>query len=155
MSKFEGGTLRVRCVDCTKLSANQCIVKGAKVSPKKRRTCSIYEFKGEFENREPLPAIYFPPVDKKTEKMIKKLLKMGVVPVADGGDVSIDKDGRIVQEQKFEMPKSTATASVVGTKSNVDAQLSNPNELASLDAQLVDWTPENEEIESSPDNGRG
>ncbi len=126
MSKFEGGPRRVRCIDCTKLSGNQCTAKSAKVVPKKRRTCSTYLFKGVFENREPLPAVYFPPVDKKTEKMIKKLLKMGIVPVAESGDVAIDKDGRIIQKQKFEMPKNTATASVVGVKSNEDIMVSAP-----------------------------
>lgn len=156
MSQFQGSSNKVRCVDCVKLSGKNCTAKKTKVAPKKRRLCSSYVFKGEFENREPLPAVYMPPIDKKTLKMIKKLMAMGITPVADGGDLQVTPEGKVLQQQSFEMPKSTATASVVGMKSNEDAALTSPNELADPGAEPVIWTPEGQEDEEGQqDNDRG
>lgn len=110
MSKFEGSFHKVRCVDCTKLFDNRCMSKKVKVSSKKRRLCNIYLFKGEFDNRKPLPAVYLPPVDKKVEKMFRKLQKMGITTVPNNvKDMSVDDNGQIFQKQKFEVPKNTAT----------------------------------------------
>jgi hypothetical protein len=57
-------------------------------------------------------------MDKKTRKMIKKLLQMGVVPVADDGTVEI-RDG-FARTKTLDMPTSTATASLIGTDSQSD-----------------------------------
>lgn len=137
MSQFEGGN-KVRCVDCTKLSGNQCTAKGTKVKAKKRRTCSQYNFKGEFENRTPADAVYMPHVDPKTKKMIKKLLKMGVIPVAEDGSVDL-KDG-FARTKALPMPASTATASLVGTKSEEDPIIYQPSDREIADSNII-WTP--------------
>jgi len=141
MSQYQGSSNRVRCIDCARLSetGKRCLVKNIKVAYKKRRICPSYEFKGEFVNRKPLESVYLPPVDKKTAKMIRKLMRMGVIPVADEASVKIAPDGQILQRQHFEMPKSTATASVVGMKSNEDAVLSNPNKLADSEEETAIW----------------
>jgi hypothetical protein len=53
-----------------------------------------------------------PPVDKKTLKAIRRLLKMGVVtPDADTGDLSM-KEG-FYKQKTLEVPSSTATAGVI------------------------------------------
>lgn len=81
MSEFKGAAYKVRCADCIKLSGNHCSVKKIKVSPKKRRTCGIYEFKGNYENRTSPEASYIPYVNKNTRRLLKKLMKLGVMPV--------------------------------------------------------------------------
>ncbi len=80
MSQFEGGN-KVRCIDCTKLSGKTCTAKNTSVSVKKRRSCGLYQFRGEYANSTPLPATYVPHVDKKTKQLLKKLIKMGVMPM--------------------------------------------------------------------------
>lgn len=80
MSQFQGGN-KVRCVDCTKLSGKTCTAKNTSVSVKKRRSCGMYQFSGEYANSTPLPATYRPHVDKKTKQLMKKLMKMGVIPM--------------------------------------------------------------------------
>ena len=79
MSEFKGKSRRVRCLDCTKFTGSHCAIKSAKVSSKKRRLCDLYIFKGEYENRTPPPVVRVPHVDRKTERLLKRLRKLGVV----------------------------------------------------------------------------
>jgi len=159
MSQYQGSNLKVRCVDCVKLSGEICTAKKSNVAPKKRRICPSYQFRGEFNNRQPLQSIYLPPVDKETMKMLKKLMKMGIMPTADSGNLRVTPDGQVLHSQKFDMPKSTATASVVGMKSNEDALLSNPNKLANSEEETAIWSPdagtqEEEHEDCQSDNDR-
>ena len=121
MSQFEGSKVKVRCTDCSKLSGIHCIAKNTTVSPKKKRVCSTYVFKGEYENRIPAAAIYMPHIDKKTKKMIKRLLDMGVVPVAEDGSVEV-QDG-FARTKSLTMPVSTATSTLVETKTAEDLSI--------------------------------
>ncbi len=79
MSTFTGEGLKVRCIDCTHFSGKRCNSKNIKTSAKKRRTCSVYQFKGSFENREPADAMYIPYVSPQTRKLQKKMQKLGVI----------------------------------------------------------------------------
>lgn len=113
MSQFKGGN-KVRCVDCTKLSGNICSAKKTSVAVKKRRTCNQYNFKGEFSNSTPLPATYVPYVDKKTKKLMKRLMNMGVLPM-DGARPAIQDGPYGEEEQKVVNPaafSTTATAQI-------------------------------------------
>jgi hypothetical protein len=99
MSQFEGSAHRARCLDCTKHADKRCSTKGCKVSPKKRRTCGSYEFKGEYENRTTPEKIRIPYVDPKTVKLMKKLVRMGLtLPGTEGSP-----------QKTIPMPISTAT----------------------------------------------
>lgn len=140
MSQFEGGKIKVRCVDCTKLESGRCTAKGTKVTPKKKRTCNVYEFKGEYENRTPAESTYVPYVNKKTRKMIRRLLEMGVIPVAEDGSVEI-KDG-FARTKTLPMPATTATATMVGTKDSDDSILYTSAD-SDPDSKLI-WTPGDE-----------
>lgn len=142
MGQFKGSNTRVRCVDCVKLDGTHCTAKDASVSPKKHRVCSAYVFKGEYENRTPAKGVYLPPMDKKTQRMIKKLLKMGVVPVADDG--SVDMKGGYARTKNLPMPATTATAALLGIKPQDDPVL----------YQAVDYSPE-DKIIWTPDQGDG
>lgn len=142
MSQFEGGKGKVRCVDCTKLSGNRCTAKDTKVSPKKRRNCGVYEFKGEYENRTPAEAVYIPHMDKKQIKMIKRLLEMGIIPVSDEGDVEV-QDG-FARTKSLPMPATTATASLVGVRSEEDPILYKPVEGEEGPDTKIIWTPGDE-----------
>ena len=79
MSLFKGSNYLVRCVDCVNFTGSHCSLKKSKVSPKKKRTCDIYAFKGEYHNRTPAEATYVPYVDPGTRKLIKKLARLGVL----------------------------------------------------------------------------
>ena len=129
MSQFEGNKLKVRCIDCTKFFGNRCITKNTKVTAKKKRLCGIYEFKGEFENRTPAEAIYTPHVDRKTRRMIQKLLKMGVLSVSEEGTVEI-QDG-FERTKELPIPTTTATAQLSSTEGGVyrpeGPEVSDPN----------------------------
>lgn len=138
MSQFTGQGQRVRCVDCTNLQGTTCVVKKDVVSPKKRRSCSSYVFSGEYKNRTAAEGVYVPPVDKKTRKMIRRLIELGVVPVREDGGVAFHSDGTPLIKKTVEMPRTTATAGVVQEVSQ-----SNPltgNEV-SEDGPII-WTPE-------------
>jgi hypothetical protein len=87
MSQFEGGN-KVRCADCSRLAGNRCGAKNTKVSVKKRRKCDTYVFKGQYENRQPSEATYVPYTDKKIRKMIKRLIKLGIMPVREDGSLA-------------------------------------------------------------------
>lgn len=138
MSQFTGGN-KVRCVDCAHLSGNMCGKKSISVSPKKRRSCGVYSFKGEYENRNPPPSMYMPHVDKKTRQMIRRLIELGIVPVREDGSMAFHPDGTALTPQTVEMPRSTATASVLETKATEQKQLSG-NE-PSPEEPLI-WTPD-------------
>ena len=114
MSQFEGNKLKVRCADCSKFAGNRCAVKDVKVTPKKKRSCHLYEFTGTYSNREGMESIYVPHVDKKTRKMLKKLIAQRVLPVAEGGSVEI-RDG-FAKVKTLDMPASTATAPLAESK---------------------------------------
>ncbi len=101
MGEFTGGGVKVRCIDCTHLSGTQCARKKTKVGPKKHRTCSVYDFKGEYVNRESPPAMYIPNVDKSTLRLLRRLYESGILTA--GGQES----------KRVEMPRSTATANVL------------------------------------------
>jgi hypothetical protein len=141
MSQFEGGKLRVRCTDCTKLSGNQCTVKKTKVAPKKKRLCHLYEFKGEYENRTPVEASYVPYMDNKTKRLIKRLLKLGIVPVADDG--SVETRGGFARTKTLQMPATTATAQLVGNKEQEDPLIYTASDRPLDDPKLI-WTPHDE-----------
>ena len=114
MSQFEGNKLKVRCVDCSKLTGMHCTAKDVKVAPKKKRSCGLYDFKGTYINRVPAAAIYVPHVDKKTRKMIRKLIAKGAFPVAEDGSVE-GRDG-FVKVKELDMPFSTATTPLTEIK---------------------------------------
>ena len=124
MSQFTGGGNRVRCVDCTHLQSNTCSVKKEVVAPKKRRACSVYKFKGSYENRVVPESTYIPPVDKKTKQMIKRLIKLGVMPVREDGSVAFHPDGSPLVRKKLEMPKTTATVGVLQEVAQETPQIS-------------------------------
>ncbi len=114
MSQFIGGR-RVRCIDCLYLQGNKCGGrKGTpKVAPKKKRECVTYKFKGEYHNSIPLESIYVPHVDAKTRKLIKKLNKLGTIPITE-------KEMGNMGMQKITIPASTATAAVLGKEIQAD-----------------------------------
>jgi hypothetical protein len=138
MGQFKGSNIRVRCVDCVKLDGTRCSAKDTSVAPKKRRVCSTYVFKGEYENRTPAEGIYMPPMDKKTRKMIEKLIRMGVVPVADDG--TVETRGGFARTKTLPMPASTATASLLGVKPQEDPALYQDIELPEEETRI--WGPD-------------
>jgi hypothetical protein len=139
MSKFTGESSKVRCVDCLHLSGNMCSRKDISVSPKKRRSCTTYKFKGEYQNRTPVPSIYVPHVDKATRKMIRRLMELGIVPVREDGSLAFHPDGSTLVPQTVEMPRSTATATMLGTKSVEQEQLTGSEQ---KDETPLIWTPD-------------
>ncbi len=137
MSQFSGVTkLKVRCTDCIKLTGTHCIAKNTKVAPKKKRLCSVYKFKGEYENRTPAEATYMPHIDKKTRKMIKRLLDLGVVPVAEDGSIEM-QDG-FARTKTLPMPATTATTPLIEDKKGTDPVIHKPSDPGV--ANLL-WTP--------------
>ena len=151
MSQFEGSKLKARCTDCTKLSGNHCTAKNTTVTPKKRRRCTAYEFKGEYENRVPAAALYMPHVDKKTQRLIRKLLRMGVVPVAEAGSVEV-QDG-FARTKTLTMPTSTATAALIETKVEEDLSIHPPFDPTSVAPEGVFNSTEEQPDEQ--ENNRG
>jgi len=151
MSQFEGGKFKVRCIDCTKLSGSHCGAKNTKVSPKKKRLCSQYDFKGEYVNPVPCASVYMPPIDKKTRKMIKRLLEMGVVPVADDGSVEV-QDG-FARTKSLAMPASTATASLVGVKQKEDPIVYQTSDHEIVDPNMVFDSTDEYKDESEDNRG--
>ena len=151
MTQFEGGN-KVRCTDCTKLSGSRCVAKNVKVKPKKKRTCTGYQFKGEYENRTPAEAVYIPHVDPKTLKLLKRMAKLGILPVSEDG--TIETAGGFFREKTLPMPSTTATASLVGMKSKEDPLLYLPSSHEIVDTKLI-WTPSNEYGQEDEDDNRG
>ncbi len=135
MSQFTGGR-RVRCVDCLHLQGNQCT--GRKdtptVSPKKKRDCGVYSFKGEYKNSTPLEAVYVPYIDPKTRQIMKKLMKLGVVPVSD-------EEIRETGMRRLEIPASTATASLPGTEIKEEPLMGGQDDGEQEETSLI-WTPD-------------
>jgi hypothetical protein len=118
MSQFEGGKFKVRCIDCTKLSGSHCEAKNTTISPKKKRLCGQYNFKGEYENSTPAESIYIPHVEKKTLKMLKRLAKLGVLPVSDEG--TIETHDGFYKQKTLPIPATTANAELVEIKETED-----------------------------------
>ncbi len=152
MSQFEGGN-KVRCVDCTKLSGKTCTAKNTSVSVKKRRSCGQYNFAGEYVNNTPLPATYVPHVDKKTKQMLKKLMKMGVMPMTgDRPTPTIKSDiyeqaNPSVNTSAF---RTTATAQIPVVKpleSHGEAAIMRTEGDESQEGTTVVWSPEDGESE--------
>lgn len=115
MNEFTGGTVKVRCIDCTHLSEKKCVRKKTSVVPKKHRTCALYHFKGEYINRTPAEAMYVPYIDNSTRKLLRKMSKLGIIPVAESPDAG-------GSYKRIPMPSSTATAGVLGVK-NIEDQM--------------------------------
>ncbi len=115
MNEFTGGAVKVRCIDCAHLSGKQCARKKTSVVPKKRRTCTLYAFKGEYINRTPAEAMRVPYMDKSARRLLRKMVNLGVIPVAE----SPDAEGSY---KRIPMPRSTATAGVLGVK-NTDKKM--------------------------------
>ncbi len=89
-----------------------------------------------------------PHVDKKTQRMLKKLLKMGVVSVA--GDAPVDPRAGFEHTKTLDMPASTATAAIVGTKIKEDPIL-NSSEQGIVEPGVV-FQPTGEGSNGSEDN---
>jgi len=140
MSQFTGEGRRVRCVDCLHLQGKTCIGrKGTPtVSPRKKRSCGAYGFKGEYQNSTPLESVYVPHVDPKTRQLMKKLAKLGVVPVSDA-------DMREAGMRKIAVPSSTATASLLGTEVQESAMLADQaDEEKKEEEESLIWTPDSD-----------
>lgn len=144
MSEFQGSNHKVRCVDCSLLSGKHCSAKKVKVSPKKRRTCDSYQFKGEYENRNPLESTYVPYVDKKTRRLLRRLMKMGITPNVD----SPEDSGLILPPSPGQLvsPYRTTATSEVLTMGDLERK----NEAAPIpegekSEEPVIWTPDSDE----------
>jgi hypothetical protein len=150
MSEFAGGKFKVRCVDCTCLRGNKCTTKRSKVSIKKRRICTEYNFKGEFDNRDPSAAVYLPHVDAKTRKTLKKLMKMGVLSNSSNSPIPPPAPVEAMTPYAPTSPdfKSTATAQipVLGPLQSPTGKVGDGVEDMS-DIDTVIWTPEDGESE--------
>jgi hypothetical protein len=150
MSKFEGGN-KVRCIDCTKLSGKTCTAKSTSVSVKKRRSCSMYQFSGEYTNSTPLPATYTPHVDKKTKQLMKKLMKMGVIPMDGKRPTAAAPYGIDAPEPTALNPaafQSTATANIPVVRpleSVGEVAVMRVKDDESEEGTTVVWSPEDEE----------
>lgn len=146
MSEFKGGN-KVRCVDCTKLSGKTCTAKNTSVSVKKRRLCGQYDFAGEFVNSTPLPATYVPHVDKKTKQLMKRLQKMGVMPMTGNRPTpSVKSD--IYEKVNPDSFSTTATAAIPVVRpleSHGEAAVMRTEGDESQEGTTVVWSPEDEE----------
>lgn len=148
MSQFNGGN-KVRCIDCSRLNGTTCSAKSTSVAVKKRRTCSQYKFKGEYENSTPLPSVYVPHVDKATKRLMKKLMKMGVMPMqgtrphpVEGPNPYGEEATPVVNPAAFQ---TTATALFPEVKPlesvGEEARVEVPNQ-ESQEGTTVVWSPE-------------
>lgn len=139
MSQFQGGN-KVRCIDCTKLSGKTCTAKNTSVSVKKRRSCSQYQFSGEYVNSTPLPATYMPHVDNKTKQLLKKLAKMGVMPMTGTRpEPTIKSD--IYEQVNVEV--NTAAFGTTATSKNPTVQpLRSHGETEAIEGEV--WSTEDE-----------
>ncbi len=140
MGEFTGGAVKVRCIDCDHLSGKQCARKKTSVVPKKRRTCTLYDFKGEYINRTPAEAMRVPYMDKSTRRLLRKMVNLGVIPVAE----SSDAEGSY---KRIPMPRSTATAGVLGVK-NIDDKMLEGSQEGSQGSS----TPAEEDVPASTAN---
>ncbi len=157
MSQFKGGN-KVRCIDCTKLSGKTCTAKNTSVSVKKRRICGQYQFSGEYANSTPLSATYVPHVDKKTKQLMKKLIKMGVMPMTGDRPVPTIKSDIYEQANVQANPaafQSTATAQIPIVKelqsAGQAAGLDLPPSEGSQEGTTAVWSPEDGESGESED----
>lgn len=144
MAEFKGSSNKVRCADCTKLSGKQCTAKGAKVSPRKRRVCPTYEFKGEFENRTPLDSVYVPHMDKKTRKMLKKLMKLGLT--APNPRSMNNPDESVIIEPtpgQIVLPWGTTATATTIKEGKIDAVPEKAEDTPEEEKSYI-WTPDQE-----------
>lgn len=128
MGKFEGAGVRVRCVDCNLFTPEKrCSGKkhSPKVSARKRRVCNVYQFKGEYENRESLESMYVPWIDSSTKKHMRRMMKSGIIPGME-------------QSRAIQMPQSTASP---GTRP--ESPLVAPDDLSLI------WTPEENDADDN------
>lgn len=117
MSEFLGNSNRVRCIDCVSLTGKHCSKKNIKVSLRKRRICNVYDFKGEYINRISPEAMRVPYTDKKTRRLLRKVLNSDIVPVVESSDgIYKPAFGTQGTDKALVMPRSTATAKVLTTK---------------------------------------
>jgi hypothetical protein len=141
MSQFTGEGRRIRCIDCLHLQGKTCV--GRKdtptVSPKKKRNCTTYDFKGEYQNSTPPESVYVPHVDPKTRQLMKKLMKLGVVPVSD-------EDLRESGMKRIAMPASTATAIIPGTEVQEFASMGSQSSEDKREEESLIWTPDREDV---------
>lgn len=152
MSQFEGGN-KVRCVDCTKLAGKHCTAKNTTVSVKKRRICGQYNFAGEYVNSTPLPTTYLPHVDRKTKQLMKKLIKMGVMPMTG------DRPAPTIKSDIYEQAnapadtaafRTTATAQIPIVKpleSHGEAAIMHTEGEESQEGTTLVWSPEDGDSE--------
>ncbi len=151
MSEFEGGKVKVRCVDCTRLVGTKCGVKRAKVSVKKRRTCNKYNFKGEYENRDPLDATYMPHMDSNTRRMLKKLMKLGVMPNTGNSPIPPPPspgefaEPYVAPESSAFQTTATAQIPVVAPLESVGEEARELTRGGAPEGESVIWTPEEED----------
>lgn len=106
---------KVKCKNCDNIiRRNYCRVKQIAVDRNKSLECDLFAIKVK---RPPSEPMYVPSVDKKTRRLIQKLVRMGIVPVAEDGtaEVQVDKRGNLYKKVILEVPKSTATAGILGT----------------------------------------
>ena len=153
MAQFEGGN-KVRCADCTKLSGKTCTAKNTAVAIKKRRACGQYNFAGEYVNNTPLPTTYMPPVDKKAERLMRKLMKMGFLPMTGDRPVPsiksdiYDPDKASINPAAFQTT-ATAPTSVVMPLESVGEAAPGPQPLDHGESEkgtTVVWSPESVEV---------
>ena len=152
MSQFEGGN-KVRCIDCTKLSGKTCTAKSTSVSVKKRRSCGMYQFSGEYANSTPLPATYLPHVDRKTKQLMKKLMKLGVMPATGNRPVPTiksdiyEKANGPVNTAAFQSTATAAIPIVKPLESHGEAAVMRTEGDESQEGTTVVWSPEDGESE--------
>lgn len=150
MGQFKGSRFKVRCVDCTKLLRTRCVPKDVVVSPRKKRLCGAYEFKGWYENSTPMDAMYLPYVDKKTLKMLRRLTKLGILPVSGDGTVET-RDG-FYRDKMVSMPTSTAVDSSGEVWAKEDPIIYKPSDQEFAETKLI-WSP-GDEHESEDNRSR-
>lgn len=106
---------KVFCGQCDNLRQRKfCSVKeGISVSRKKAIECDLYAPKVAFV---PAPPTYIPAFDKKTRRIISKLIKSGVLGDGDKVDVKMTGEGagQVLQQKTVEVPRTSATAGVLG-----------------------------------------
>lgn len=115
---------KIRCIDCEYIIRRQfCGAQdGIKVKRKKLHNCEMFEKRLD---KSPTPDRYVPANAKeqsrKARRFIRKLIEAGAQVNADGTvtfeDLKIEKDGAVFQRTKVEVPKTTATAGILGAES--------------------------------------
>lgn len=110
---------QVKCKDCDyMIRRSHCIIKDIAIDRNKSIQCEV--FAPKVKNRPTPEPVYVPAIPKKTRKLIQKLVKAGIVPVAADGtaDVKMDAQGNLYRKATIEVPQTTATAGILGTISH-------------------------------------